>query len=160
MTDTIAAGDHRVGTGDRTLTVIGLGSCVAVILYDSESQIGGLAHVLLPDPSFSTAPERRMRFASTAVPDLVQEMERAGATRDRMRARLVGGASMFQELLGSDHQNIGERNVLAARTALEEGGIEIIGEDVGGDFGRTVRFDLKKGEVRVKSSRTDIDVVV
>ena len=67
---------------------------------------------------------------------------------------------MFQELLGNDHQNIGERNVMAARTALGEGGIEIIGEDVGGDFGRTVRFALKKGEVRVKSSRTDIDVVV
>jgi chemotaxis protein CheD len=67
---------------------------------------------------------------------------------------------MFQELLGNDHQNIGERNVMAARTALGEGGIKIIGEDVGGDFGRTVRFDLKKGEVRVKSSRTDIDVVV
>lgn len=139
------------------LRVQGLGSCVAIILYDEEARIGGLAHVLLPDPSFSTRPERQMRFATTAVPELIKELEAAGARQNRLIARLVGGASMFGDLLPAGRPNMGERNVRAARSALEDVGIPILGEDVGGDYGRTVKFDLSDGCVRVSTpGREDV----
>ncbi len=156
----IGAGDHRVARGGGTLSVMGLGSCIAIILYDDGTQVGGLAHILLPDPSLSTTPERRMKFASTAVPDLLEEMVGMGALRARVKARLVGGASMFGELLSSDQENIGDRNIAAARIALRSGGIKIVGEDVGGDFGRTVRFEVDNGQVWVRSPRRDEDVCV
>ena len=157
MSDTVRAGDHRVGQGEGVLRVQGLGSCVAIVLYDEEVRTGGLVHVLLPDPSFSTRPERQMRFATTAVPGLLKEMLAAGARQDRIIARLVGGASMFRDLLPAGRPNMGERNVRAARSALEEAGIPILGEDVGGDYGRTVRFDLSDGHVRVTTpGREDV----
>lgn len=83
-----------------------------------------------------------------------------GALRARVKARLVGGASMFGELLNSDQQNIGARNIVAARVALRNGGITIVGEDVGGDFGRTVHFEVENGRVCVRSPRRGEDVYV
>ncbi len=160
MREIVTAGDHRVGKGNCTFAVIGLGSCVAVILYDVEARVGGLAHILLPDPNLSTTPERRMKFATTAVPDLLEAMVEAGAQRRRIKARLVGGASMFGELLASNQLNIGQRNIEAVRSALEADGIEIVGEDVGGECGRTVHFELHSGRVLVRSPRRDQDVLV
>jgi chemotaxis protein CheD len=121
------------------------------MLYDPESRVGGLAHVLLPDPTFSSQPERLWRYMSTAVPELVRELVFAGANRSRLRARLVGGASMFQEIMPKNQPNVGERNIAAARSALVEAAIPIAGEQVGGSCGRSVEFDLSDGRVRVSS---------
>ncbi len=147
----VMAGQHRVGIGEGTLSIIGLGSCVAVVLYDETSQVGGLAHVLLPDPSYSTDTDKLGRYASTAIPALLDELTMAGADRARITARLVGGSCMFQELLPPDQPHIGARNVDAARLALARDGVSIVAEDVGGDFGRSIHFDLEDGRLRVSS---------
>lgn len=145
------AGERRVGRGAGTLSILGLGSCVAVVLYDETSRVGGLAHVLLPDPSYSRNSDKRGRYASTAIPALVEEVVEAGADRGRVTARLVGGACMFQELLPPDQPHLGARNIDAARQALARDGIAIVAEDVGGDFGRSIHFDLADGRLRVSS---------
>ncbi len=135
------------------MTILGLGSCVAVVLYDAISRVGGLAHVLLPDPSYSSEPEKHWRYASTAIPGLVRELEAAGADRRRITARLVGGACMFQDLLPQNQPHLGERNVGAARAALARDGITVVAEEVGGDFGRAIHFDLNDGRLRISSYR-------
>lgn len=147
----VGAGERRVGRGEGMFAVLGLGSCIVIMLYDTRKQVGGMAHVLLPDPSYSENSERRWRYASTAIPLLVDEVVAAGAERRRLTARLVGGACMFRELMAKDQPNIGERNVAVSRATLMDGGIPIIGEDVGGDFGRSVFFKLSDGRVRVTS---------
>ena len=147
----VGAGERRIGREDEMLTVLGIGSCVIVMMYDHGSRVGGLAHILLPDPSYNENAERRWRYATTAIPALVDEMIAAGAARNGLTARLVGGACMFRELLPKGEPNIGERNVAAARLALREKVIPIVGEDVGGDFGRSVFFKLSDGRVRVTS---------
>jgi chemotaxis protein CheD len=134
--------------GDGTLLTHGLGSCVAVVLYDAATRTAGLAHVLLPNDTYSRDRERPAKFADTAVPLLVDEMRRAGAN-GRLTARIVGGASMFGALLNTSGINMGARNVAAARSALGRAGIVITGEDVGGDFGRTVHVDVGDGVVTV-----------
>lgn len=151
MREFVPAGESRVGRGEGVLAVAGLGSCVAVMLYDPETRVGGLAHVLLPDPTFSSQPDRRWRYMSTAVPELVRALVFAGANRSRLRARLVGGASMFQDIMPKNQPNVGERNIAAARSALAEAAIPVVGEQVGGSFGRSVEFDLSDGRVRVSS---------
>ena len=159
MNEFVAAGEHRVATGGQTLSALGLGSCVAVVLYDEVSKIGGLAHVMLPDPSYSSTPERVMKFGSTAVPRLVSEMVAAGADPELITALRVGGASMFEELRSPEQPNIGERNVLAARSALVEVGIQVVGEEVGGGHGRSIHFSVQDGRVMVSAhGRQDISV--
>ncbi len=153
--DVVRVAEHRVGRGEGTLTAIGLGSCVAIILYDALEKVGGLAHVLLPDPSFSRTRDRAAKFAATAVPQLLREMECQGAEARRIRARLVGGATMFRELLPPDQPHMGERNVNASRKALKEAGVPVVGESVGGTWGRTVCFHLADGRVHVTSPGRD-----
>jgi chemotaxis protein CheD len=154
----VPMGERRVGKGRGTLSISGLGSCVAIVLYDEASHVGGLAHVLLPDPSFSNR-DRCWLFATTAIPELLKEMEEAGADRNRLSARLVGGAAMFQDLLPKDQPNIGQRNVAAARSTLAKSSIPIVGEEVGGDSGRSIDFDLADGSITVSSQgKTRVEI--
>lgn len=134
-----------------TLSALGLGSCVAVMLHDPVRRIGAMAHVLLPDESQSRDRSRPGKFGSTAVSHLLGLLRDAGAT-DAIVARLAGGASMFATIQ-SGSGNIGERNALSVRAALIDAGIPVVGEDLGGAHGRSVYFDVATGEARVVSLR-------
>lgn len=135
-----------------TLSALALGSCVAVILHDPLAKVGGLAHVLLPSTNVGRPrKDSPGRFAPTAVVALNDGIIQLGAVPRRLTARLVGGASMFAALQPAGTIQMGERNVHAARTALHTLGIRLIGEAVGGDFGRSVEFDVATGKVVVTS---------
>lgn len=138
--------DHGV------LSCVGLGSCVALIIFDQETRVGAIAHILLPNEALSRARGGPAKYASTAVAHLLQEM-RALAPIDAPEARMVGGASMFSTILKGAGVNMGERNVQATRRALAAAGVPLAGEETGGDYGRSVFFDVATGEVRVTSIR-------
>lgn len=143
--------DLAVAQGDAVLSTIGLGSCVAIVLYDAEHGVGGLAHILLPSESLAQDRSNRAKFPATAVPLLVDEMHRLGGRSGRITARLVGGASMFAALLPTGGLQMGERNLLASRAALGKARIPIVAEDVGGGHGRSVFFQVDSGVVEVRS---------
>jgi len=148
---TVRVGEVRVAKAGVTLAALGLGSCIAIVLYDPRARIAGLAHVLLPDPSSARHPGPPGRFATTAVPHLIQEMEKEGAVRELMYGRLVGGANMFPQLVTSSGSTLGMRNAVAARAALKLAGIAIKGEDVGGEHGRSVYVSAADGRILVRS---------
>jgi chemotaxis protein CheD len=151
--------DIRVNVADYavaaagTMSTIGLGSCVAIMLYDSSAHVGGMAHVLLPDETMSRDRSNRAKFPRTAIPLLLEEMRRLGASADRVRAKIVGGASMFGNLLPPAGINIGERNIAAVRAALAGANLPLVAEDTGSDYGRSVFFHLADGRVEVRSLR-------
>jgi chemotaxis protein CheD len=151
----VRVADYAVAHGDTAvLTTVGLGSCVAIILHDPAARVGALAHVLLPSEELSRDRSNPAKFPGTVVPLMLEEMASHGA-RDtgRITARLVGGASMFGSLMGSGSMNVGERNIIAAREALERAGVQVAAEDVGGDHGRTVYLHVADGRVEVRSIR-------
>ncbi len=133
------------------MAVLGVGSCVVVVLHDDRARLGGLAHILLPDPRESIRPEKRSLFARTAVPDLIEELLAAGAEPGRLRARLVGGSCMFRDLHPADRASIGARNVAAVRAVLSSKGIPVVAEDVGGEHGRSLEFRVEDGRVRISA---------
>jgi chemotaxis protein CheD len=142
--------DYAVAT-TGTISTIGLGSCVAIILHDPVAKIGGLAHVLLPAESMSRDRSNPAKFPATVLPILVGEMLSLGAVGTRMRAKIVGGASMFGQLVNGTGINVGERNIAATKEALAAAGIPLIAEDTGLDYGRSVYFHLDDGRVEVRS---------
>ena len=146
----VKVADFAAAQGDTVITTVGLGSCVAIILHDSTAGVGALAHVLLPQESLSRDTSNHAKFATTAVPLLVGEMLRLGA-RGTVTAKLVGGASMFAQLLPSGGINMGERNVESARRALGVARLNVVAHDTGGDFGRTVHFHVASGKVVIRS---------
>lgn len=147
----VKVSDAIVTEAPATLVAVALGSCVAVALHDPTTKIGGLAHVLLPSQSMGKTTGQPGRYASTAVPALIERMIARGARMPATVARLVGGASMFMSLTPPGTIQMGERNVLAAREALHRHGIRLVAEAVGGDFGRTAEFDLETGTITVSS---------
>ena len=144
----VAESAARIGHG--VISAVGLGSCVALMLYDRATRVGAMAHILLPHESLSRLPGGAAKYGSTAVTHLLQTM-RVLAAIETPVARLVGGASMFASLLRVGGINMGERNVEASHRALATAGIAIEAEDVGGEYGRSVYFDVATGQVRVVS---------
>ena len=151
MTDVrVKVADYAVRNSGSVLSTIGLGSCVAIALYDPATGIGGLAHVLLPNEGMSRDTSNRAKFSTTAVPLLIEEMRRIGA-KGNLVAKIAGGASMFAALIPVNGVNMGERNVVATREALRRHCIPIAAEDTGGDHGRSVYFHLRDGTVLIRS---------
>jgi chemotaxis protein CheD len=149
--------DLAVVAAPMRLTTSGLGSCIAIIVHDATARVGGLAHVLLPNPP-GAASGHPAKFVNTAVPDLLARMRALGAT-EAITARLVGGARMFSALLPAGMPAVGDRNVAAAREALQHAGIPVVGEDVGGEFGRSVVLDVSAGTVCVQSFARDARLI-
>jgi chemotaxis protein CheD len=147
----VRVADLKVGCREDVLVTVGLGSCVAIMLHDPAAKVGGLAHILLPSPALAKRDANPAKFPQTAVPLLVELMAAQGASVRRMIARLAGGASMFASLAPSGTIQMGERNVVASRQVLNQAGIALVAEAVGGDYGRTVRLRVADGHVEVSS---------
>jgi chemotaxis protein CheD len=146
------------GPGEVLLT-LGLGSCVAVMLYDPGARLGAMAHVLLPSRSLARDATHPAKFPETAVPLLIGELIARGGARTRLLAKLAGGASMFAQLMSPGSIQMGERNIVAVRSALRAAGIPITAEAVGGERGRSVRFFANDGRVEVRSVGADATVI-
>lgn len=132
---------HATRAAGDTLACIGLGSCIGLILVDRSQTVAAMAHVMLPEAS-EPEPRQPGKFADTAVPALVELMQRHGANPGRIEAALVGGAAMFSFGSSGSGQDIGARNEAAVRAALEERRIPIRATATGGGKGRTVRVNV------------------
>ncbi len=151
MTQTIVGiADFAVGATGSVLVTNGLGSCVAIVLYARDARIGALAHTWLPNDSLTAVHEPPAKSATAAVPAMLRRMRELDATAV-IEARLIGGASMFAPLLMPGSLSLGARNVNAARAACAAADIPVVGEDVGGDHGRAVHFEIDSGSVVVRS---------
>jgi chemotaxis protein CheD len=147
----VRLGEYAVTRGEGRLAALGLGSCVALIVHDDQTKVGGIAHIVLPSPTDSTDQSNLIKFADTAVPFLLEEMGRAGAVHSRIKARIIGGASMFSNLMPKSATTIGQRNVKRCRELLHDAEVEILAEAVGAHMGRSVVLDVSTGTVTVRS---------
>lgn len=157
MSESIKVGiaDMNVVSPPDTITTIGLGSCVGIAIWDRNTKIGGLLHIMLPDSTQVKSNTNIAKFADTGIPELVRRMEKAGAIKGNMVAKLAGGAQMFSFQNKSELLGIGERNVAASQEALAKLGIPVLSMDVGANCGRTVTLNPLNGEYEVKTVGKD-----
>lgn len=155
MKNTIKIGiaDMNVAKGEDELVTFALGSCVAICLYDAEKKIAGMAHIMLPDSKqLSYGATQPLKFADTALLELLKSMQQKGARSAIMTAKIAGGAQMFAETSNSPLGNIGRRNTQAVKAGLARFRIPIVAEDTGKDYGRTCYFDAATGTMLIKSA--------
>ncbi|MFP8953614.1 chemotaxis protein CheD [Natrialbaceae archaeon A-arb3/5] len=147
----VGISELAVRDGDDTLKSYGLGSCLAIALYDPETEIGGLAHAMLPDGDAAENSDRKPgKYADTAIRALLRRMVERGASYTAVEAKIAGGSDMFE--FESFGDGVGQRNVAAAKEELEKLGVPIRGEDVGGRHGRTVEFTPETGTLIVNTA--------
>ncbi|KAE9637354.1 chemotaxis protein CheD [Defluviitalea raffinosedens] len=143
--------DLNVAKSPGILTTLGLGSCVGIALYDPVAKIGGLAHIMLPDSTQIKNNSNIAKFADTATVKLIEDMINIGARKDRIVAKLAGGAQMFSFSQSSDLMRVGARNVAASQAILTKLGISIIASDTGENYGRTVELYTEDGRLVIKT---------
>ena len=154
MSEIIKVGmaDLKTCVSPNGITTLGLGSCVGIAIRDPANKIGGLAHVMLPDSKSIKGSQMNIaKFADTGIVELVKQMEKLGAQRSRMVAKIAGGANMFNFHGTSSFGQVGERNVEATKVKLGELRIPILAEDTGKNFGRTVIFYPETGDYIIRA---------
>ncbi len=151
MSETIRVGiaDMNVCRTPDKITTIGLGSCVGIVLYDASLKLAGLVHIMLPDSTKIKNNQNKMKFADSGIMLLVDEMEKRGVRRSSLKAKIAGGAKMFNFSSTTEMGSIGDKNIAAVHEKLKELGIRIVSEDVGLNYGRTIIFDPDTTELTV-----------
>ncbi|MDE6214402.1 MAG: chemotaxis protein CheD [Lachnospiraceae bacterium] len=147
----VGMADLKVCVSPDSITTLGLGSCVGIALRDPVTKIGGLAHIMLPDSTSIRNNSNIPKFADTGIEELVKQVTKKGANRNRLVAKIAGGAQMFAFGSNSEAVRVGERNVQAVKKKLGELKIPILAEDTGKNFGRTVIFYPETGDFVIRA---------
>lgn len=150
----VGIGQVRVARSPARLVCVGIGSCVALALWDSSTKIGGMVHIMLPD---STIGNRRNgilpgKYADTAARAIIDEMKMHGANQYATIAKIAGGANMFRNV-SPDMKDIGMGNVIAVKKSLADLHIRLVAEDIGGNLGRTVELNTENGDLIIRTIR-------
>lgn len=140
----IIQGEYRVvDDPDVVLSTI-LGSCVAVCLRDPIAAIGGMNHFLLPGSADILAEGGdATRYGVHLMELLINGLLKKGARRDRLEAKVFGGAKSR-----SSFSNVGERNATFAMQFLKNETIPVAGFSTGGEHGRKLEYWPVSGRAR------------
>ncbi len=155
----VGMADLNICKAPDMITTLGLGSCIGLAFYDPVAKVGGLVHYMLPDSTKVRNNGNVAKFGDTGIRELYRRMLAEGADKNRMTAKIAGGAKMFAVSGLSEVGNIGERNTEAAKKILKELGIRLVAEDTGLNYGRTVELHCETGEFHIKSVGKPLKII-
>lgn len=135
-------GGFAVSDSRDTIFAAVLGSCVAVCLHEADRRIGGMNHILLP--GVGDREDVTRRYGVQLMELLINDLMRRGARRDRLVAKLFGGARVLPRFA-----DIGAANIAFARRFLAAEEIPLLSESTGGGHARRLRFRPVTGEAKV-----------
>ena len=148
----VVQGEHHVSSDPHVVLTTILGSCVAVCLRDKVSGIGGMNHFLLPEGR-SDGLDQGRRYGAYAMELLINDLLRNGARRERLEAKLFGGARMFGGL-----SDIGVSNIAFAQKFLRDEGIPVMGSSLGGTEARRVQYWPSTGRAQQRTVTDNLEV--
>ncbi len=149
---TVGLGEIKISRDPgEVLVAYGLGSCVGVGLYDPVTRVTGMLHAILPScPGSSDG--QPSKYVDSGIALLLDEMRRAGSDRKRLVVRMAGGANMLTAPGFTRFLDIGSRNVGMAVSTLAALNLKIVGQEVGGNIGRTVRLYVADGRMTIRTA--------
>ena len=136
----VSTGCIATGSKEGVLTSSPLGSCVAVVAYDVNTKIGGLAHVMLPGKS---PKGNNNRYAENAITNLIGELKNLGVPEKNIEICLVGGANVLRK----ENDNIADQLIISVYEILEKKKLNVIASSLGGYERRTAKLNLCSGIV-------------
>jgi chemotaxis protein CheD len=140
----VIQGEFKVVNDPNVVLTTILGSCVAACMRDPVTGVGGMNHFLLPGSVETLASGGdATRYGVHLMELLINGLLKQGARRDRLEAKIFGGAKTIARF-----SNVGEQNARFARQFLTDEGIKIVGESTGGEHGRKLEFWPSTGRAR------------
>ena len=113
--------EYYVTDEDLMISTV-LGSCVAACIHDPKTGVGGMNHFMLPEGDMQSPASATMRYGAFAMEVLINELLKAGASRDRLEAKVFGGGAVLSAM---QQMNIGERNGQFVLNYLKTEGIPV-----------------------------------
>ena len=149
-THTVTSGSYMISRQKPEIMQAYLGSCVGVTLYDREAGIGGLIHLLLPEPPSVDLTWNPEINAVTGMPIFIEALCKQGAQKERLQACIAGGALMSPVSLTDLRLDIGGRIAETAQHILQKKKIPILQIEVGGCSSCCISLDLTTWETTIK----------
>jgi len=146
----VPAGSYVVSGLKQEILEAYLGTCVGVTLSDRRADVGGLLHLLLPEPTGIDRLLHPEKYASTGLPLFIETVCEAGASRDNLEACFAGGA-LVRPLSGRDLiLDIGGRTAEAVERILRRERIPIVKAETGGFFTCSLSLNLQTWETDIQ----------
>jgi len=139
-------------SGDDVMITTVLGSCVAACVRDAAAGVGGMNHFMLPEGDAAAPGSATMRYGAYAMEVLINELLKAGASRDRLEAKVFGGGAV---LSGMQQMNIGERNAKFVLHYLRLEGVPVLAQDLGEEHARRINYFPRTGKVLLRKMAID-----
>jgi chemotaxis protein CheD len=151
----VGIGEIGVIRDEGRLAIYGLGSCVGLILYDEKKKIAGMAHILLPGPRSSQDTQSGLpaKYGDEALKVLLENMGYGKSNPPYwLKAGVIGGAKIFSAAEPAN-TGIGQRNAEGIISCLRSRSITLSWQNTGGEFGRSLAFELPAGKVLIRTLR-------
>jgi len=151
-------GEFYVTADPDEVLVTVLGSCVSACIRDPVTHIGGMNHFMLPQSQSGTwgGTTQSTRFGNFAMEKLINELLKAGCSRNSLEIKLFGGGNVIDST-----SSIGTNNAEFARHYLEAEGLRVAVADLGGQLPRRINYFPATGKVirRLLGSNESVAVV-
>lgn len=151
----VASGSFEVGHAQARFLQAFLGTCVGVAVFDDTAGVGGLIHLLLPEPISSWSVDQSEKYATTGMPIFLKQLMDLGATRENMRAVVAGGALVGPLTHQDINLDIGGRTAEKVLDALNAEGIEVVRSETGGFFTCCIELDMQRWECHIQPAGFD-----
>jgi putative nucleotidyltransferase with HDIG domain len=146
MNTLVPTGSFSIGKKSNSTLVALLGSCIGVTLVDKEAGVGGLLHLLLPEPPGQGIPRTPEKYATTGIPVFIKALCDKGARPDSLVAAMAGGALLEPYSQLDFLLDIGGRTAEISERMLKDAGIRIVRRETGGVMGCKLSLDMMSFE--------------
>lgn len=151
----ILPGQFYVSTQGEMISTV-LGSCISACIRDKRLGIGGMNHFMLPESTdgkgaweTGAVTGASSRYGNWAMEFLINAILKQGGHKTDMEVKLFGGGAVLANMT-----NVGQRNIDFARSYLEQEGLEVVAQDVGGSYPRKVLYFPDTGSVKMRKLKT------
>jgi putative nucleotidyltransferase with HDIG domain len=146
----VASGSYVITGKTPQILEAHLGTCVGVTLCDRHTNVGGLLHLLLPEPTGMQKDWQPALYATTGLPLFLQDLKEAGASKEELTAFIAGGA-LIGPLSEEDLVlNIGGCTTEIVEEILHREGIPVYKSETGGYFSCRLNLNTETWESHVE----------
>ena len=133
---------------------------MVICMWDPIQKLGAMAHMFqscreMIDASHSRSERMEGASPDSAVPYLLLRMLGLGALQKNIRVRLVGAGNMFSGVADGSALDVGKGILTCTLLAINQAGLTLNSQSVGGKFGRSVSFSVSSGLIRVGLTNGD-----
>ncbi len=149
----VNTGELTFGTEDIILNSGAIGSCIVLTIFDKDTHLSAMAHIMLPGKSTKNTPSNK--YAADAIKVLHEHFSEASSKFENLICCMVGGANVLRK----KDDRLCSDIVKSVEEELLKNNFIITKQNVGGELRRTVQFNTFNGDVYYSIDNSDLNLL-